>query len=99
MRKAYRVKPSDNVAMLLEDAAAGEIIIVGGASHKKDGDVQIRAAEAIPAGHKVALTDIDPDEEVLKYGAVIGAAAMPVRAGEHVHTHNLGGLRGRGDRT
>ena len=43
----------------------------------------------IPAGHKVALTDIPKDAFVVKYGAVIGRATRDIRTGEWVHTHNM----------
>ena len=98
MKKAYRIKPSDNVAMLLEDTAAGETVSVAG-TQGGNCDLRIITVQAIPAGHKVALSDIEQNGKVFKYGAVIGAATVPVKAGEHVHVHNLGGLRGRGDRT
>jgi altronate hydrolase len=43
----------------------------------------------IPRGHKVALHDLAAGDEVHKYGQLIGVATQPIRAGEHVHTHNL----------
>lgn len=43
----------------------------------------------VPRGHKVALRDIADGAPVRKYGQVIGAATEPIRAGDHVHTHNL----------
>src|SRR5207248_8730079 len=46
-------------------------------------------AEAIPAGHKVALSDIEAGEVVERYGQAIGRAKQPIGAGRHVHTHNL----------
>ena len=97
MKKAYRVFNSDNVAMLLQDVAAGEAVTVTG-KNLEDGAQQIVAGEDIQAGHKIALSDIGSGELVLKYGAVIGATITAIKAGRHVHTHNLGGLRGRGDR-
>jgi altronate hydrolase len=44
----------------------------------------------IPAGHKVAVRPIAAGEPVRRYGQIIGFATSPIRAGEHVHTHNLG---------
>ena len=43
----------------------------------------------IPAGHKVALRNIQNGERVIKYGMPIGQAIMDISAGEHVHCHNL----------
>ncbi|WP_435170304.1 UxaA family hydrolase [Falsirhodobacter sp. 1013] len=48
------------------------------------------AAEAIPAGHKVAIRPIAGGEAVLKYGQVIGVATQAIAAGAHVHVQNLG---------
>jgi len=40
-------------------------------------------------GHKIALTDIKKGENVIKYGYPIGHATEDIKAGEHVHTHNI----------
>lgn len=40
-------------------------------------------------GHKTALKHIKKGENVIKYGYPIGHAACDIKAGEHVHTHNL----------
>lgn len=40
-------------------------------------------------GHKYARRDIAAGENVVKYGSPIGHATREIRAGEHVHTHNL----------
>lgn len=44
---------------------------------------------AIDPGHKVASTGIAKGENVRKYGQIIGVAVCDIRAGEHVHTHNM----------
>ena len=40
-------------------------------------------------GHKYALCDIKKDENIIKYGNPIGHATVDIKAGEHVHTHNV----------
>ncbi len=40
-------------------------------------------------GHKIALTDINKGENIIKYGYPIGKATRDIRTGEHVHTHNV----------
>ena len=40
-------------------------------------------------GHKYALRDIAAGENVIKYGMPIGHATCAIRAGEHVHVHNV----------
>ena len=53
--------------------------------------------EAIPAGHKVALVDIAEGAEVIKYGFPIGRATCAIKAGQHIHSHNM--ATGLGDDT
>ena len=48
------------------------------------------AFDDIPAGHKVALRDIASGTIIRKFGEIIGIAQREIRAGEHVHVHNLG---------
>lgn len=45
--------------------------------------------QSIPLGHKIALKDFTIGDEVTKYGCVIGRIVQPVKAGQHLHTHNL----------
>lgn len=43
----------------------------------------------IPSGHKIAACDMAEGDVVRKYAQVIGYAATPILAGDHVHTHNV----------
>ena len=52
--------------------------------------------EPIPIYHKVALRDIAAGQAVVKYGEVIGTALADIRAGQHVHVHNVAGRRAAG---
>jgi altronate hydrolase len=56
-----------------------------------DDDVVIARAEmkGVPAGHKIAVRDIAEGQPVRRYNQIIGFASQPIRAGEHVHVHNL----------
>lgn len=40
-------------------------------------------------GHKYARRDIAEGENIVKYGFPIGHATSPIKAGEHVHSHNV----------
>jgi (2R)-sulfolactate sulfo-lyase subunit alpha len=51
--------------------------------------VTLKALDAIPLGHKIALKDIAEGETVLKYGADIGKAVKPIARGGHAHVHNM----------
>lgn len=87
MTTALKIHSSDHVATLLEAAAAGEPVDIGGTA--------IVARADIPKGHKVALVDIAPGVEVRKFGFPIGCATAPITVGDHVHSHNLAtGLSG-----
>ncbi len=41
------------------------------------------------SGHKVAICDIKKGDNVIKYGYPIGHATENIKAGDHVHTHNV----------
>ena len=51
--------------------------------------VVFSATNKIPAGHKIALSDIKKGEFVVKYGFPIGTAVCDIKKGEHIHIHNL----------
>jgi altronate hydrolase len=51
------------------------------------GNLKVRGL--VPAGHKIALVDIHTGDPVRRYNQVIGIASKLIKAGEHVHTHNL----------
>ena len=51
--------------------------------------VEMKALQDIPLGHKIALTDIGVDGSIIKYGADIGRVVAEIKAGDHVHIHNL----------
>lgn len=54
-----------------------------------DETIKIKALDAIPIGHKVALQDIGKGDTVMKYGHSIGKAVAAIGKGHHVHIHNL----------
>ena len=77
MASAVRIDPSDNVATLLADARAGEM--VEGVTLSGD----------IARGHKVALAPIAAGEAIVKYGFPIGRATRAIAPGAHVHSDNV----------
>jgi altronate hydrolase len=78
---AIRIDDRDNVAVALRALTAGDRIEVAGET--------VVARQDIPAGHKVALSAVAPDQQILKYGVPIGLATEPVSQGDWVHSHNL----------
>jgi altronate hydrolase len=75
-----RLNPADDVVIARVDIAAGTELI-------KEG---VRVAVNVPAGHKIATRDVAEGKPVRRYNQIIGYATKPIRAGEHVHVHNLG---------
>jgi altronate dehydratase small subunit len=92
--KVWIIASKDNVGTVVggEGAANQTLPMIGAAN----GAVELKSP--IPHGHKVALKSLEGGSDVVKYGVVIGRLVRAVAAGEHVHTHNLESLRGRGDR-
>lgn len=88
------VDVKDNVATALRLLRQGEIVEVEIAGEAET----VLPSQAIPFGHKIALVDIEAEQPVIKYGEVIGLAAEKIARGQHVHIHNVVGLKGRRDR-
>ena len=77
MQEFIIIHEIDNVAVVLRPFKKGEK--VAGVTLLMD----------IPQAHKVALKDIKKGENVIKYGFPIGHATEDIKAGMHVHTHNV----------
>lgn len=77
MRRALQIHPRDNVAVALAPLGQGEAVL------------GTALAQAVPAGHKFALSPIGTGEQVVKYGLPIGRASRDIAPGEWVHTHNV----------
>ena len=54
-----------------------------------DETIRLKAQDAVPLGHKVALKAIATGETVLKYGHDIGKAVAAIGKGHHAHVHNV----------
>ncbi|OXM85565.1 UxaA family hydrolase [Paenibacillus rigui] len=87
------MKPQDTVAVALTNIPAGTKLQVACQEHR----LEVILLEPIEFGHKFAVKPMEPGDDIVKYGEVIGAAVRSIRTGEHVHVHNLEGKRGRGD--
>lgn len=95
-KMALKVDPLDNVATIFADEIrAGDILTV---RDKSGRDEELGVLEAVPYGHKVALTFIAKGAPIIKYGESIGAASADIAKGAYVHVHNMEAMRGRGDR-
>ena len=92
MQNFIRINENDTVVVALQPIAAGtEISVPAGMEGKEARPAcKVTALEDIPAGHKMAIRDIKKGEDVIKYGYRIGRAKEDIKAGNWIHTHNLG---------
>ncbi|WP_206539545.1 UxaA family hydrolase [Aurantiacibacter gangjinensis] len=74
---------ADNVALCLEDVAAGDVV-----------DEGVQAQDDVPSGHKIAVSPIATGQAILKYGQIIGVATSDIAVGRHVHVHNVSARTG-----
>lgn len=82
-----RLSPIDNVAVALRILKEGEELTVPASDDKPE--YKVTVAARIMKGHKVALTDMPEGSRVQKYAQLIGLASESIKAGDHVHSHNL----------
>ena len=75
----------DNVIVAIEPICKGETVTYQCAGEEKT----LTAREDITIYHKLAAQDIAQGEPIVKYGEHIGLAACNIKAGQHVHCHNL----------
>jgi len=78
---------ADNVGVAVVDLEPGTEC--NGRNLADNSALKARAEQAIPLGHKLALKDFAVGDSVTKYGCEIGKIVQAVKAGHHVHTHNL----------
>lgn len=79
----------DNVSVALEELMPGDEAVF-----KLDEKVfSVKVLEPVPIYHKISITSIEEGTPVYKYGQVIGNAVTHIKAGQHVHTHNLVSVR------
>ena len=74
-----RLNPADDVVIARVEVPGGTVLA----------KENVRAVDAIPAGHKLAVRDLAQGAPVKRYNQIIGFATRPIRVGEHVHVHNL----------
>jgi len=79
--RILQIDPRDNVAVALTLLEAGV--------EAHCGALGCTAIEAIPAKHKMALTDLQPGDAVYLYGMMVGEATAFIPRGGLLHTRNL----------
>jgi (2R)-sulfolactate sulfo-lyase subunit alpha len=73
--------------VVVEDVQPGQDLT--GWLMETDETVTLKALDAVPLGHKIALGPIKPDDTILKYGHDVGRAVAQIDRGRHVHIHNM----------
>jgi len=91
---ALIMNDKDNVATSIIDIPKNALV----KTIKADRTLETVLLDNIAAGHKFALGDIEGGTYIIKYGEIIGVASKEIKAGEHVHVHNVESQRGRGDK-
>lgn len=86
MDDIYRINGLDNVAVALSFLKAGTTVNVG--------EHSFVLVDDIPAGHKIALTDLKKGDIVIKYGFPIGVLNVDRRQGNLVNEKYLDTLLG-----
>ena len=85
MKNAMLIDAADNVVVAIEPIQKG-----GPVEYDKNGELcTLTALEDITIYHKLACRDIPKGEPVVKYGQHIGSAVTDIKAGQHVHVHNV----------
>ncbi|MDR2027534.1 MAG: altronate dehydratase family protein [Prevotellaceae bacterium] len=81
MNKFIKIHPADNVVVAVETLSAGEQL--------EDSGKNITVLNDIPSGHKIALRDFAPGDNIIKYGLPIGHASKVIRQGDLVNEKNI----------
>jgi altronate dehydratase small subunit len=84
------IDPEDNIGVALEALPAGSKPVL-----KSEKPTQLTLIDPIPYQHKFSTRNIASGKEIIKHGVVVGVATKDIKKGEHVHIHNMAGLRAR----
>ncbi len=74
-----RLNPADDVVIARVDVPNGTLLV----------KENVRANVLIPAGHKIATRAVAAGKPVRRYNQIIGFATRDIKAGDHVHVHNV----------
>ena len=73
--------------VVVEGVKAGQSLT--GWIMEQDAELDLRAAQDIPIGHKLAIRTLRSGDTVIKYGVDIGRVVADIGPGEHAHVHNI----------
>lgn len=81
MADFFKIHKNDNVVVALRDLQQGEEITIN--------SQLIKVLEPIGQAHKMAITDLELNQQVIKYGLPIGHTTEKVNAGTWVNPSNI----------
>jgi len=81
MRSVLKIHDNDNVLVALRDLAAGERIAFDG--------VDLTVLDRIPAKHKFTIQELQPGDDIIMYGVLVGKAQFPINKGGLLTTSNV----------
>lgn len=76
-----RISPEDNVLVAVR-------ILEPGTQLDTEGGTVVLGVR-VGVGHKIAACDLAPGDKIVKYGVSIGSATTAIKAGGHIHLHNM----------
>ena len=79
--RVLQLDPRDNVLIALNDLQPATQVEFQGKSYK--------LIHSVPAKHKFAMHTLNPGDEVVMYGVLVGRAVKPIAAGELLTISNL----------
>lgn len=80
-KRILKVHPKDNVLVALVDLAVNEQIGYG--------DEVYELKDKIPAKHKFVIQDLQPGDQVIMYGVLVGKAQVAIAKGSLLTTSNI----------
>jgi len=80
-KRFLKIHPSDNVLVALADLKVGEQVSTNGK--------EIRLIDSIQAKHKFVEHQLNPEDEIIMYGVLVGKALSVIPAGGAIGTHNV----------
>ena len=78
--RVIHIHPKDNVLVALDDLRKHEIVVFDSEEYF--------LLEDIPAKHKLFMHDLQPGDEVIMYGVLVGKAMEPIQRGARMTTEN-----------
>lgn len=91
--KIYIHEENDDVGVAITDLGEGDQVKAKVLKSEDTVEKEVGVKEDVPLTHKVALVDMEKGHEVIEYDEVIGEATENIKAGEHVHTHNIKSIK------